>query len=168
MLGQQILICPHLGNVEMLQLLEKRVRRIQIYVETLKEEQILRCVHTSFQRSILYIKYVFVKVSLRFKAFLQHSCSVLSECWSVFSYSKAGDGDQRVKSQREDSLTDRAGVVEGSALGESFPHWFLSVYWHNTPPGSYKHTNKNACCAKCTLGRLCNKLWEKNKNIKQE
>ena len=50
------------------------------------------------------------------------ACNVVRECWSVFSYSKAGDGDQRVKSQREDSLTDRARVVEGSALGGPFPH----------------------------------------------
>lgn len=53
---------------------------------------------------------------------------VLRECWSVVSYYKEGDGDQRVKSQREDSLTDRVGVVEGSALGGPFPRRFLSVY----------------------------------------
>lgn len=52
---------------------------------------------------------------------LKVASNVLWECWSVFPYSEAGDGDHRVKSQREDSLTDRAGVVEGSALGGPFP-----------------------------------------------
>lgn len=56
-----------------------------------------------------------------FCCILKLACSVLWEYWSVFSYSKAGDEDQRVKSQREDSLTDRVGVVEGSALGGPFP-----------------------------------------------